>query len=461
MKNKKMLSLLLSAIMLVGSMPAYVLAQGNDGEEDDPEMADQDTDEPDEDGDGEDPDEEDFGDDPMGENSGEPECIGTLEENKVFAVGQMEAHEVLWIQFTPTSTGRYGFLCADGCDLSCTFLDDYEPVYPIEEKCEFRYDIQYLNLEAGKTYDIEVASNDDATLDDKEVYCYICPMSETLPYGESTLFVQGSDNYTRHTFIPKTSGRYILEFSGYYTINAQIVQDQRPEGGYQSSNGKIVAELEAGVPYDITVYSYLYLLADVVHVNISMDIPSLDTGENRVELGPYYETTFCTFEPKTSGVYVIYSEGNEDTVVEFKKSGVKISDDDRGEGDNFVRILQYAPGLAALGACPLIYAGYDAFKGKKGTTKYIIILWTVIISTLLGTFFGFVASLLTLETGKSFVELVKLVLQLLSGSYQRFRWGFYIYIFASEGFAILSMVFKFSGKEEMDKANKNTFEKLE
>ncbi len=336
MKNKKMLSLLLSAIMLVGSMPAYVLAQGNDGEEDDPEMADQDTDEPDEDGDGEDPDEEDFDDDPMGEDSGEPKCIGELEENKVFPVGQMEAYEVLLIQFTPTSTGRYGFLCADGCDLSCTFLDDYEPVYPIEEKCEYRYDIQYLNLEAGKTYDIEVASNDDATLDDKEVYCYICPMSETLPYGESTLFVQGSDNYTRHTFIPETSGRYILEFSGYYTINAQITQDQRPESGYQSSNGKIVAELEAGVPYDITVYSYLYLLADVVHVNISMDIPSLDTGENRVELGPYYETTFCTFEPKTSGVYVIYSEGNEDTVVEIKKSGVKISDDNRGEGDNFV-----------------------------------------------------------------------------------------------------------------------------
>ena len=337
MKNKKMLSLLLSAIMLVGSMPAYVLAQGNDGEEDDPEMADQDTDEPDEDGDGEDPDEEDFGDDPMGENSGEPECIGTLEENKVFAVGQMEAHEVLWIQFTPTSTGRYGFLCADGCDLSCTFLDDYEPVYPIEEKCEYRYDIQYLNLEAGKTYDIEVASNDDATLDDKDVYCYICPMSDTIPFGESDIFVRGYDSNTQYTFIPETSGIYVFEFTGEEPITAYIDSfEGTSDEIYDNPKGNIIAKLEAGVSYDINLSYGLYdeytyeNLTGVVHVNISGNPQMLGMNENVVELKPEDEVSFFRFIPKDSGVYEVYSEGSCDTW-----GSLIYSSNDDGKGENF------------------------------------------------------------------------------------------------------------------------------
>ncbi len=136
------------------------------------------------------------------------------------------------------------------------------------------------------------------------------------------------------------------------------------------------------------------------------------------------------------------------------------------DSDNsFVIIFQYLPVLAALSACPIIYTGYDRFKGKKGTSKYIIILWMVIITTLLGTFFGFVASLLVLDTGNSFVDLLKLVGELIAckdikGS-TSFRWGFYVYIVVALGLAILSMVFKFSGKEEMEEANSSTFEKLD
>ncbi len=130
-----------------------------------------------------------------------------------------------------------------------------------------------------------------------------------------------------------------------------------------------------------------------------------------------------------------------------------------------VAIFQYLPVLAALSACPIIYTGYDAFKGKKGTTKYIIILWVVIISTLLGTFLGFVASLLVLDTGNSFIELLQLIGRLITckdvSGYPTFRWGFYLYIVIALGLAILSMVFKFSGKKEMDEANSSTFEKLD
>lgn len=135
------------------------------------------------------------------------------------------------------------------------------------------------------------------------------------------------------------------------------------------------------------------------------------------------------------------------------------------QNNDFVVILQYLPVLFGLAACPIIYSGYETFKGRKGTYKYIIILVCVLISTLLGTFFGFVSSLLLLDTGNTFLELLELVGKLISckdiqGS-TSFRWGFYLYIVIAMGLAILSMVFKFSGKSEMEEANSNTFEKLD
>ena len=139
--------------------------------------------------------------------------------------------------------------------------------------------------------------------------------------------------------------------------------------------------------------------------------------------------------------------------------------DNADSGDNFVTIFQYLPVLVALSACPIIYAGYDKFKGKKGTHKHLIILWSCLIFTLVGTFFGFVASLLLLDTGSTFVELLELVGRLISckdiNGIQSFRWGFYLYIVIALGLACLSMVFKFSGKSEMDEANASTFEKLD
>lgn len=133
--------------------------------------------------------------------------------------------------------------------------------------------------------------------------------------------------------------------------------------------------------------------------------------------------------------------------------------------DSFVTIFQYFPVIAALLACPIVYAGYDKFKGKKGPYKYIIILWTVIITTIVGTFLGFVTSLLLVADSFTLVELFELVGKLITckdinGS-TSFRFGFYIYIFVALGLSILSMVFKFSGKAEMDEANSNTFEKLD
>lgn len=133
--------------------------------------------------------------------------------------------------------------------------------------------------------------------------------------------------------------------------------------------------------------------------------------------------------------------------------------------DSFVTIFQYFPVLTALLACPIIYAGYDRFKGKKGTHKYIIVFCSVIITTLVGTFLGFVASLILVADYYTMKELFELVGKLIAckdinGS-TSFRIGFYLYIIVALGLACLSMVFKFSGKKEMEEANSTTFEKLD
>jgi len=128
--------------------------------------------------------------------------------------------------------------------------------------------------------------------------------------------------------------------------------------------------------------------------------------------------------------------------------------------DSFVVILQYLPVVGGLAACPIIYYGYERFNGKRGTSKYIIILWCVIISTIIGTILGFILSF-TLSTDYSVKELFDIIGILLTGGYKSFKLGFYIYLFVTLGLAILSMVFKFQGKAEADKSNDQTFEKLD
>ena len=69
------------------------------------------------------------------------------------------------------------------------------------------------------------------------------------------------------------------------------------------------------------------------------------------------------------------------------------------------------------------------------------------------------------KKNNSFVELLELVAKLITckdiNGVQSFRWGFYVYMVVAVGLASLSMVFKFSGKKEMEEANSSTFEKLD
>lgn len=133
--------------------------------------------------------------------------------------------------------------------------------------------------------------------------------------------------------------------------------------------------------------------------------------------------------------------------------------------DGFLMVIQYLPSLVAFAGPPLIAYGYDKFKGTRGATKYVTTMWVTIIMTLLGTFFGFVASLLLVVDDISFIELLNLVGNLITckeinGSIS-FRWGFYLYILISIVFAIISLAIKFSGKKEIEEAESTTFEKLD
>lgn len=313
MKKKRLLSLLLSAIMLVGSMPALVLAEGDEDYEDDPEMMD------------------------PGEEEDVP-YLGSISENSVFPVGQMEAEELVFFTFDPSTTGRYGFLCADGRDLSATFYDDKGVVAPIEEKKEFRYDIQYLNLEAGKTYQIEIEAGDYATLPDQDAYCYICPMSETLPYGESTLFVKTSDGSRKYTFIPQESGKYYFEAAPLVPkqnhSTSFSISSSYEEVKYTYSGKLLCADLKAGVPYDIKITynreSAGNACCNLVKVNITRDVPALEMGENTVQLRAQKDMSSLVFVPENSGIYVFESKGEYDTEATLRNGGY-----DYGEGENF------------------------------------------------------------------------------------------------------------------------------
>ena len=334
MKRKKLLSLLLSVTMLVGSVPAVVLAQDNEDPDGDPEMADSGDNDA-----GEDPDDMDdeFDDENMDEDDytvgGDPDRE-TIPESSVFVVGQMNAHDCQTYYFVPSTTGRYGVLCADGRDVSVTFADDDGYVPPMEEVSAFRYDVQYLNLQEGRMYDIYISADSYDTLSNEDVYCYICPMPDVIPYGESALFVRSQDSSMKYTFIPEQSGQHIFEFTANYSASVTI-KNGSTEIPCSSNGKKIVADLEADVPYDITI---TYNAPDrqvkynVINVNVSMDVPVLHTGENLVQLKANSEDTFFVFAPETTGFYVFESKGEYDTKCSTLRWGTNYND---GEGNNF------------------------------------------------------------------------------------------------------------------------------
>ena len=342
MKRKKLLSLLLSVTMLVGSVPAVVLAQDNEDPDGDPEMADSGDNDA-----GEDPDDMDdeFDDENMDEDDytvGSDPDRETIPESSVFVVGQMNAHDCLNYYFVPSTTGRYGVLCADGRDVSVTFADDDGYVAPMESERAYRYDVQYLNLQEGRMYDIYINADNYDTLPNEDVYCYICPMPDVIPYGESALFVKPQDSSMKYTFIPEESGQHVFEFTADYGVSVYIKKGNTEIPAF-SSGKKTVADLEADVPYDISVY-YSAPGKDLkycfVNMNVSMDVPVLHTGENMVQLQENSKESFFVFTPEYDGYYVYEAKGEYDTEGTTRREGGY----NYGEGKNFRTVMYMKAG---------------------------------------------------------------------------------------------------------------------
>ena len=144
MKNKKVISLLLSAIMLVGSTPALVLASGDEGT-DGQTVTDQNVDETDGNDAGENDEEE----------NEDPGYLGEVTEETTFPVGQIEKNESRTLTFTPLRTGRYGLLCAEGRELTVTVTDETGAEVPFSKNIhKFRFEIKEMDLKEGSKYTI-------------------------------------------------------------------------------------------------------------------------------------------------------------------------------------------------------------------------------------------------------------------------------------------------------------------
>ena len=127
------------------------------------------------------------------------------------------------------------------------------------------------------------------------------------------------------------------------------------------------------------------------------------------------------------------------------------------------QIFQYAPVLIALAAAPLIYKGYELFKGKEGSGKFLIIMFTGFFVTEIAILLGFIFSLVLVVSEYDVSNIFALVFRFLrpSEGYITFRRAFYIYLVVGGILSFVSLIFPFSSKKEQDKANASTFDKLD
>lgn len=306
MKRKKIMSLILSAIMLVTAVPGLVLAEGDDP---DPDTLTEDQD-----------------------GQGDSDYIADLTEGVALTVESIEEYGSGTFSFTPSSSGRYGFLCADGRDISVSVTDAQgETVSPLEIEHQFRYEIQYFNLQAGKEYSFHFQANDYSSSD---VIFYIGPMQEFLSEGQSALFVKGYDYDASYTFIPERSAQYTFVFSGRDPLSYPSLRLYGETVDCASSGGDtamLTAYLEAGKPYDINLYATRQnIFCSLVNVEIFEDDQTLFERKNEVLFKADNQVSFYSFTPTSDDVYVFYSTGEVDTEGSLIKEGY-----DNGEGKNF------------------------------------------------------------------------------------------------------------------------------
>lgn len=124
--------------------------------------------------------------------------------------------------------------------------------------------------------------------------------------------------------------------------------------------------------------------------------------------------------------------------------------------------FQYLPLFFCLGSVPFIAKGYEVFKGKQGTHKYLIVLLFSFISSLISVVLGIFLSFILVATGKegmSIIELFKKVFEILY-IYNSTRFMLFLSLILSIVLTAISIIFKFGSYKELKEAESETIEKL-
>lgn len=309
MKSKKVLATILSVVMLVASLPCIVMADNEGPSVDIPDT--------------------------------ETQVVQELTEGVTTEIARFDPGETKVFSFTPSSNGRYGFMCADGFALSVSVTDQYgTAIAPAETERINENIIIYLTLDAGMKYLFAVSEFDSEDSYSDNVQLLIGKSPKTLHLG--TTYDFGEIGTRKEiTFTPSESGVYTFTLTAPRTISSRLFL-----GGYDYAWNRnyssdpsifIFAELTAGVTYPLTLdrndYSGDYGICVPVKITVSKNLPLLETGPNSVTVKANNQDTYFQFVPQEDGVYQIYTKGDHST--EFSMDGFSMEDHHYGEGNNF------------------------------------------------------------------------------------------------------------------------------
>ena len=221
MKSKKVLATVLSVVMLVASLPCIVMADHETTEIEFPETT---------------------------------EVTLDLTEGVTSVIDRFDPGETKVVSFTPSSNGRYGFMCANGFDLSVSVTDQYGSVITPAETEKYNGNIiTYLSLDAGMKYLLTISEYDSEDSYSENVRLLIGKSSKTLHLG--TTYVFAETHTTKDiTFTPSESGVYVFTVNAAENVAGRIHlggDEYAEDRDYTDSSIYIYTELTAGVTYPL------------------------------------------------------------------------------------------------------------------------------------------------------------------------------------------------------------------
>ncbi len=316
MKSKRYLAALLSVVMLISSLSVWVIADGNEGDADDPVAGDT-----------------------------SKSNIDALTEGEYYIKDNVPYHSTLSVTFTPETTGKYSFMANNTSDPSITVTDEHGTALPFVNSDIASWSAMVtLQLEAGKTYTFNVSASMFGFR--KPCTFLVMKTPEHAKEGQNR-FLTRSNSGNRVSFTPSVGGAYVISVSADNLVeNEPTIYGSIYEGDKEvytnistSTQNRYFAYFEANKTYTVkfTCYDESDAFYCVANVDISRDIPALtENVSNSVTLGSDSDVPLYSFTPMTDGVYVFSSESEYSTeVMILDRYGNNISEYEYGGDSNF------------------------------------------------------------------------------------------------------------------------------